>query len=53
MNTWHERALEYDAQGLSKKETTVKIETEFGLTGMYNAVRSYINRQKRKKKTNN
>lgn len=48
MNTWHERALEYDAQGLSNKEIVEKIESEFGLTNMYDSVRCYIYRQRKK-----
>ena len=52
MNTWHERALEYYAQGLSKKEVATKIESEFGLTDMYNTVRCYIYKHRRKQKVN-
>ena len=48
MNDWHERALYYVAQHLSAKEIAGKIEEEFGLTNMYNTVRNYIYRQKRK-----
>lgn len=48
MNNWHEAALKYSSQGLSHKEVTEKIEAEFGLENMYNAVRCYINRQKQK-----
>lgn len=50
MNTWYERALEYYAQGLSKKEIAEKIEAEFGLTDMYNTVRCYIYKRTRKQK---
>lgn len=48
MNTWHKRALYYSAQGLSKKEVAEKIESEFGLTNMYNTVRKYIYRHEKK-----
>ena len=49
MRIWHEKALEYSAQGFSKKEICEKIESEFGLSNMYNAVKAYINRNKVKK----
>ena len=51
MKTWHETALEHHAQGLTAKEITNKIESEFGLSNMYNAVKCYIYRQKKKAKT--
>lgn len=44
MNAWHKKALMYDAQGLSKAEIARKIEKEFGLTDMYNTVRCYLYR---------
>ena len=50
MNDWHERALEYAAKNLSYREITSKIEEEFNLTNMYNTVRNYIYRRKRKNK---
>lgn len=49
MNDWKQRALEYAAQGLTRKDITEKIEKEFGLSGMYNKVRCYIWRNTRKK----
>ena len=43
--SWQERALElYSTTNLSKKEITNVIEEEFGLHGMYNAVRGQIRR---------
>lgn len=48
MNIWHEAALAYASQGLSRKEIAEKIEAEFGLSNMYNAVKAYLNRQKHK-----
>lgn len=50
MQTWQEAALAYTEQGLSRKETTQKIESEFGLSNMYNKVRCYIYRQSKQKK---
>lgn len=50
MNTWHKAAMEYSAQGLSYGEITERINTEFGLSKSYDAVRSYIYRQNKKKK---
>ncbi len=50
MNEWHERALEYASENLSYRDITNKIEEEFGLTNMYNTVRCYIYRHKRKNK---
>jgi len=44
MADWHERALEYFDRGFSKAEVTRMIEKEFGLSGMYNTVKSYIYR---------
>ena len=52
MSDWHERALEYAAKNLSNREIANKIEEEFNLTNMYNAVRTYIYRHKRKCKKN-
>ena len=51
MNTWHKTALEYAAQGMTRKEIARRIEEEFGLANMYEAVRSYIYRQSKKKQT--
>lgn len=48
MNTWHERAMELNAQGLTKREIAKIIESEFGLTGMYNTVKSHIYRRLKK-----
>ena len=50
MAEWHNRALELTAQNLSKKEVTERIETEFGLTNMYNTVRHYIYKKERRAK---
>ena len=51
MKTWHEVALQYDVEGLTYKEIASKIEAEFGLTDMYNTVRKYIYRKRKKMKT--
>ena len=51
MKTWQEAALEYFSQGLKRKDIAKKIESEFGLSDMYNSVRSYIYRQSKKTKT--
>ena len=51
MKTWQEAALEYFYQGLNRAEVARRIESEFGLENMYGAVKSYIWRQMRKKKT--
>ncbi len=48
MNTWHNAALKYHAEGMSNKEIAERIESEFGLRDMYNAVRCYIYRQRQK-----
>lgn len=48
MNNWHELALKYFKEGLKNKEISEKIEAELGLTSMYEAVRSYLYRQKKK-----
>lgn len=48
MKTWHDVALEYSARGLNNKEIAAKVESEFGLSGMYNAVKSYLYRQGKK-----
>lgn len=48
MQIWHEKALEYRSQGLRYKDVTEKIESEFGLSNMYDAVRSYLVRNKDK-----
>ena len=47
---WHEKAMEYFHQGMNQKEVSRKIESEFGLSNMYGAVRSYIYRQNKKQK---
>lgn len=49
MKTWHERALELDAEGLKRTEIAEKIEAEFGLTDMYNTVRCYIYKKTKRK----
>lgn len=50
MNSWHEFALECSAAGLNSRQVSDKVEVEFGLTNMYNTVRSYIYREKKKQK---
>lgn len=50
METWHEAALLYSEQGLKPTDVAKRIESEFGLSDMYNAVRCYIYRQKKKQK---
>lgn len=44
MKTWQELALEYAAQGLKPFEVARKIESELGLTNMYDKVYGYIKR---------
>ena len=53
MQIWHEAALRYASFGLRPPEISKRIESEYGLTNMYNAVRSYINRNKSKIPTAN
>jgi UDP-2,3-diacylglucosamine pyrophosphatase LpxH len=48
MASWHQLALEYSAAGLTARQVADKIEAEFGLTNMYNTVRSHIYRSKKK-----
>lgn len=50
MKMWHEDALKYSAAGLGLKDVTRLIEEKYDLTNMYEAVRSFIYRQKKKKK---
>lgn len=50
METWHKAALEYNARGMKKKDIAKKIESEFGLSDMYHAVRCYIYRKTKKAK---
>ena len=51
MKDWQEAALKYFAQGMTKKEVSDRIESEFGLSNMYSRVNSYLYRQTKKKKT--
>lgn len=44
MKTWQELALEYAAQGLKPFEVARKIESELGMTNMYDKVYGYIKR---------
>lgn len=44
MKTWQELALEYAAQGLKPFEVAHKIESELGLTNMYDKVYGHIKR---------
>lgn len=50
MKTWKERALELSKSDLNLRpcEITQMIENEFNLSHMYNAVKSYLHRQKKK-----
>lgn len=48
MESWHKRALEYSAQGLSLRDNARKIEDEFLLVDMYNRVRCYLYKQRKK-----
>ena len=48
LEKWHEAALKYFHQGLTKKEVADKVERDFGLSNMYNTVRSYLYRQSKK-----
>jgi UDP-2,3-diacylglucosamine pyrophosphatase LpxH len=48
MKKWQERALVWASQGLDAKSITEKIETEFGITDMYHAVRCYLYRCRKK-----
>jgi hypothetical protein len=50
MVDWHERALEYASEKLSYREISNKIEEEFGLSNMYNTVKSYVYRNRHKHK---
>lgn len=49
MNKWQEAALKYHDQGMNHKEVSNRIESEFGLSNMYNKVRCYIYRQSKRK----
>lgn len=42
MAIWHERAIELSAQNLSRAEVARRIESEFGLSNMYNTVKCYL-----------
>lgn len=48
MEEWHNRALELAAQNLSKADITKRIEKEFELTDMYNTVRCFLYRNKKR-----
>lgn len=48
MAIWHERAIELSAQNLSRAEVTRRIESEFGLSNMYNTVKSYLYQKEKK-----
>lgn len=50
MNEWQEAALKYHEQGASYKDVSDRIESEFGLSNMYNKVRCYIYRQAKQQK---
>ena len=51
MNTWQEAALGYSKQGLTRREIADKIESEFGLSNMYNKVKCYLYREAKKPQT--
>lgn len=53
MKPWHRRALELAAMGLKPMEVTRVIEKEYNGTNMYNAVKSYIIRNRNKKPVTN
>lgn len=48
MNSWHNAALKYYAEGMSKADVARRIESEFGLKDMYNTVRCYIYKRRKK-----
>lgn len=48
MAIWHESALKYFNQGLRPIEVAKQIEAEFGLTNMYNTVRCYLYKKRKK-----
>lgn len=50
MKDWQEAALKYSAQGTKMKEVVERIESEFGMSNMYNRVYGFIYRQTKKKK---
>ena len=52
MRIWHDAALKYAAMDMTIKSITMKIEQEFGLTNMYDAVCSYLRRQRLKAEQN-
>jgi UDP-2,3-diacylglucosamine pyrophosphatase LpxH len=50
MKPWHKRALEYSEQGMKYKDIADNIEFEFGLSHMYDKVRSFIYSHNKKAK---
>ena len=48
MTNWHQIAIELAAAGLTHKEVTTKLQTEYGFEVKYNAVKSYILRHRKK-----
>ena len=48
METWHKLVQEYSSQGLRPIEVTRKIEEKLGLNSMYDKVRHYMWRHKKK-----
>ena len=48
MKKWQDAALDYSSQGLRPIEVTKRIESEYGLSGMYDKVQHYIWRHKKK-----
>lgn len=48
MAIWHERAIELSAQNLSRAEVARRIESEFGLSNMYDTVKGYLYRKEKK-----
>lgn len=48
MAIWHERAIELSAQNLSRAEVARRIESEFGLSNMYNTVKCYLYKKEKR-----
>jgi UDP-2,3-diacylglucosamine pyrophosphatase LpxH len=52
LRIWHDAALKYQAQGMTNRDISNQIEKDFGLTGMFHAVRNYLRRQRIKSEQN-
>lgn len=48
MNAWQKAVVEYAEAGLSYREIATRIESEFGMSDMYNRVRHYLYRYRKK-----